>query len=101
MLALVAVGVSRCRLATDPVAGAELETSHGSLERCIRRCLVFFGELLRIENIIHEAILRACGGDAACIAKENARHERAVARIEAGRDSCVARCHHQGGGNGR
>jgi hypothetical protein len=39
--------------------------------------------------------------DPACVALEQARHEAAVARIEAGRSQCIASCHHQGGGTGR
>jgi hypothetical protein len=103
LLAVVATSVSQCRLAPDRVASTELETSHGGggLSRCVKFCTALFNALMEAENRLHNAILKACKGDAACIEHENQRHERVVKKIEAGRDSCLARCHHQGSGSGR
>jgi len=44
--------------------------------------------------------VKACGSDAACLAAEDARHDAAVAAIQAQRKTCQNNCHHQGGGTG-
>jgi hypothetical protein len=103
LLALVAVGVSQCRLSPDAAAGLSLGTS-GGLSPCVRACVNQYNPLIRAESDLHKANIEACKSapdKEACLAAENARHEAEVDRLEAAKDACIARCHHQGGGTGR
>lgn len=102
VLGVTAFGISQCRLSPDAADRAALETGAGrGLGPCISACAHRANELIRAESELHVGNVHACGGDPACLAQEEIRHIAAVARIQAGRDSCFQRCHHQGRGGGR
>ncbi len=96
VFAFLALGISQCKLATDRVTGLGVEAGLGP---CIRQCAEDANAQLRDESVLHVANVQACADDPECLEQEEARHEAAVAQIQAGRDTCYERCHHQGGGS--
>ncbi len=102
--AVMALLVTQCRMVGDAtlapngvgLAGSHPE-NHGN---CISECAHAYADSNQVESALHASILKGCGGDASCIANENARYAAVTARIEAGRKACFDDCHHQGGGAG-
>ncbi len=85
-------------MVTDNLTRARVGTANAN--SCIRECARIANEAIRVESDLHVANVHACGSDPLCLANEDARHEAAVAAIQAKRKICQNACHHQGGGQG-
>ena len=95
----VAVTLTQCKMVTDTLATTGVAGTESTVN-CIADCEHTANDAKRAENNLHEANVRACAGNRACLAAEDARHEAALIRIQLSRKNCQDRCHHQGGGNG-
>ena len=95
---LLAVAATTCRMVTDNVV-RPLEQPLKA-EGCMHDCAKAAVERIHAENDVHHDNVKACNGDAQCLAQEEARHEAAQAAIDAFRKQCQQNCHHQGGGKG-
>jgi len=98
-LAGLAAGLTQCRMVTDSAQDARLAEADKS-SNCMAACAHAFADAVRAEHDLHVANIHACAGDTTCEAAEDARHEAAMAQIDAGRKDCQGRCHSQGGGAG-
>jgi hypothetical protein len=95
---LVAVAATTCRMVTDNVVRPlEQPLQAGG---CMHDCAKAAVERIHAENDLHHDNVKACNGDAQCLAQEETRHEAAQAAIDAFRKQCQQECHHQGGGRG-
>jgi len=95
--------LSQCRMIGDNVTGPADGLSASASNRassCIATCSRAYADSNRVESQLHVSIIQACGSDVACKAAEDARHDAAVIRIDAGKVACQNACHHQGGGTG-
>lgn len=98
-----ALVLTQCRMVGDQVTspagglGLARQENHGN---CISECAKAYADSNKVESALHVANVKACGGDAACLATEEARFETAKERIASGRKDCFDGCHHQGGGAG-
>ena len=97
-IGLVAM-LTQCKMVTDQLSSTKVSQNEDAAS-CISACAHAFNDSLHVESTLHVSNIHACGGDAACVAKEDARHDAAVARIQRGRQDCQNSCHHQGGGVG-
>lgn len=103
--ALLALVLNQCRMVGDQVmtpaasglSVAQQPANHGN---CISECAKAFADSNKVESALHVANVRACGGDAACVATEDARFEAVKSRLADDRKACFDACHHQGGGAG-
>ena len=98
LAAWMLAGVTQCRMVTDAVLRPQ--ASSAGAGNCMSACAHAANEAIRAESDLHKLNIKACGSDAACVAAEDARHDAAVAAIQAQRKICQNNCHHQGGGNG-
>lgn len=96
--AWLGAGVTQCRMVTDAVLRPEVGSARAG--DCMRACAKRANEAIHEENELHRQNVHACGGDATCLAQEDARHEAAMAAIQSQRKACQNNCHHQGGGSG-
>lgn len=95
---LLAASTTQCRMVTDKLVRAQVGAA--SVSSCITACSQVANAALRVESELHKKLVKECGTDAQCLAQEDARHEAAVAAIQARRKVCQNNCHHQGGGSG-
>jgi hypothetical protein len=91
--------LAQCRSVTDNVFGRS--NAAAKAENCVKSCAKASNDAKQAESRTHVANVKACGGNASCLAQEQARHEAAIAAINEARKRCQAGCHHQGGGQGR
>jgi len=102
--AIALFGLTQCKLAPDKVTGID-KTEAGKAAsapgNCISECAHRANDAMQVEQDLHKDNVKACSGNPACLAAENARHDAAVDQIQEGRKECMGNCHHQGGGNGR
>jgi hypothetical protein len=91
--------LAQCRSVTDSVFGRN--SAAAQAESCFNDCAKAANAQMRAESDLHTANVKACSGDPTCLANEQARHDAAVAAIQANRKACQAGCHHQGSGSGR
>lgn len=91
--------LAQCRSVTDNLTGRA--SAAAKAQSCVSQCADAANAQIRTESELHVANVKACNGDAACLAQEEARHEAAVATIQSARQACQSACHHQGGGSGR
>jgi hypothetical protein len=91
--------LAQCRSVTDTVFGRS--NAAAKAENCVQGCADAANDLKKAESKTHVANVKACGGNASCLAQEQARHEAAIQAINESRKRCQASCHHQGGGQGR
>jgi len=97
-LAASSLALTQCRMVGDRLTGVDA----GLFKRkgdCRAVCQDEFKARNKAETSLHVERVRACGGDPACLAEEEARHEAAVADSKAQRDACLNGCHQQGGGS--
>jgi hypothetical protein len=99
------VVLAQCQMTADKVTGVATEMarskqSKGNGSNCISKCSDKGEKDLDKEDDKHEKNIDKCDGDPTCIANENARHDAAVAQIQADVRACIDECHHQGGGHG-
>lgn len=100
---VAAVALSQCMMTADKVTG--VDPSHKVKEKvdsgnCIPDCAHSANDAMDAEKDLHKNNVQACGGDATCLANEEARHEAAVNQIQADRKACMDGCHEQGNGRG-
>jgi hypothetical protein len=100
LLVLSVVTLSRCTLVSDRLTGVDSRSFRKAPVPCIVECQRVANEQIRVESVLHVSNVKACDGDADCLADEESRHEAAVNDIQAGREGCVGGCHDQGGGQG-
>ena len=100
LLSLAALGLSQCRIVDDRLTGVRAQTLRGGPPACLVQCQGAAHQALRAESQLHTTNVKACNGDAACLAAEEERHKAAVASIQTARRACLDGCHHQGRGRG-
>ena len=102
--AVALFGLTQCKLAPDKVTGIEQTVAGKSAAapgNCISECAHAANDAMKVEQDLHKDNVKACSGNPACLAAEDARHVAAVDQIQEGRKECMNNCHHQGGGSGR
>lgn len=92
-----ALTLTQCKPIADQVTGT---AASANANQCVTGCTRTYNELVRVESTLHVKNVQDCNGDATCLALEDARHDAAMASIQANRDNCINSCHHQGGGTG-
>lgn len=98
-LAISSLVLTQCQMVGDKLTGVKV----GVFQRkngCVKDCTEARKDAQKAERQRHQDALRACNGDDACIAAENARHDAADDAIDAAFKDCLFGCHLQGGGNG-
>ncbi len=96
---IAAVGLSQCKLVDERLTG--VANPFGlQPEVCMQQCAVDAAARVRAEADLHSHNVRACHGDAACIALEQVRHQNVILQINSDREACFNNCHHQGSGSG-
>lgn len=97
-LAVTVVTLTHCRSVGDRLNGVDV----GQFKRpgtCIDGCYDAYRKAVKAEGDLHASLVRNCNDDQACLSDEEARHEAALARIQADRIRCQNNCHQQGGGS--
>ena len=101
LLALLAASLTltHCRMVGDRVTGPGVDLLRRKNE-CTATCQDQFKARNQAENQLNQANIAACGGNAACLAAEETRHQAALAASKVLRDACLVACSHlQGGGS--
>lgn len=96
-LAAASLTLTHCRMVGDRLNGIDAGIFRRS-DECKKKCQDEYMVRNQAEDKQHAQLLAACGGDATCIANENARHAAAEADSKNQRDACINACHQQGGG---
>lgn len=99
LLGVVTLTLSQCRMVDDRITGVTFGRNNPS--NCFSACSRTYNDSIRVEAQRHVDTVQGCAGDPVCLAMEEIRHEAAVDRIQAGRQTCQDNCHHQGRGGGR
>lgn len=99
LVALLAASLTlvQCRQVGDGITGVNVDLFRRKNE-CTAQCQDEFKARNQAEDRLNEQNIAACGGNAACLAAEAARHAAAEADSKAQRDACMNACHQQGGG---
>jgi len=99
LLALVAcsLALTQCRMVGDRLTGVNAVLLKAK-SSCRTDCQDAFKARNQAEALLHVQRVQACGGNPACLAEEEARHEAAMRDSKAQRDACINACHQQGGG---
>jgi hypothetical protein len=98
-LAAATVALTQCQMVTDKLTGVQASVFKRKND-CIKDCASDRKEAERKEKKLNKDLERACGGNAACLSEEKARHDAALAAIDAAYRDCINRCHSQGGDDG-
>ena len=96
-LAASSLALTQCRMVGDTLTGVRVEAFKRKSD-CLRTCKDINKNDRKAENEQFAANISACGGNAACRAAENARHDAALQAIEAAYVACQNSCHNQGSG---
>ena len=96
-LAVSSVALTQCRMVGDSLTGVRVSAFKRKSD-CLKDCKEANKNDRKAENDLHSSAISGCGGDAACRAAENARHDAAQQAIEAAYVACQNSCHNQGGG---
>src|SRR5262245_19588699 len=96
-LAASSVALTQCKMVGDRLSGIRTDLLKRKSD-CIKGCKDTLKNDTKSEQDVHVAALRACRGDAACLAAESARHQAALQAIQAAFVACENGCHQQGGG---
>jgi hypothetical protein len=96
-LAVASVALTQSRMVCVRLSGVMVSPMRAS-SSCLRACKDKRRDDLKAEDRLHRQQLHDCDRNASCIEQENARHEAAVAAIEAAYQECLNNCHTQGGG---
>ena len=94
----LAATLATCKSVTDNVLSSRQPATQTA--SCVSECAHVANDAMRVESDLHVANVKACKGDAQCLANEDARHQAAVDAIQAQRQRCQDNCHHQGSGSG-
>ena len=94
---LISAAVTQCKMVTDSVTRPQADPSGPG--KCISACAHEANDRMRDESELHKNNVKACK-DPVCKQQEADRHEAAVREIQNFRKTCMAGCHHQGGGKG-
>ena len=95
-LAASSVALTQCRMVGDTLTGVRVDAFKRKSD-CLKDCKDRNKDDRKAEQNLYTANISACGGNAACRAAENARHEAALQAIEAAYVACQNSCHNQGG----
>jgi len=100
--ASLTVLLSQCRMVTDQITApaTRIAMTAQKPKDCTTNCQDQYTAAIKAENDLHRTNEQLCGTDPVCLANEEARHEAALAQIQANRKACLDTCHHQGGGSG-
>ena len=96
VLGVVAITLTQCTQVGDNLTGVGLLSNKPV--SCKKACDNAYNLAKKQEDSLNKANKQACGSDAACKAAEAARHNAALAALQAQRDACKANCHKQGAG---
>jgi len=96
LLGVVAITLTQCTQVGDNLTGIGLISNKPV--SCKKQCDKDYNLAKKQEDALHKANNQACGSDAACKSAEKARHDAAIAALQAQRDACKANCHKQGAG---
>ena len=96
--AALAATLVTCKAVTDTVLAPQEPESFTA--NCLSKCKHDGDGDDRDENERHNAIEKACRGDAGCNKHEADRHRDADDHNKKKRRKCQDGCHHQGGGHG-
>lgn len=99
LLALLAASLTliECRMVGDNLTGVNVDLFRRK-DECLATCQDQFKARNKAEDVLHAQNVAACGGDAACLAAEEARHLAVENDSKVQRDACMNGCHQQGGG---
>jgi hypothetical protein len=99
LLALLAASLTliQCTQVGDSLTGINVDLFKRK-DECLAKCQAEYQARNQAEDTLNAQNLAACGGNAACIAAENARHIAAQNNSKAQREACMNACHQQGGG---
>jgi hypothetical protein len=97
-LAISSVALTQCRMVGDRLAGVRTDLLKRKSD-CVKACKETLKSDTKAEGDVHSAAVRACRGNAACLAAEAARHQAALQAIDAAFVACENGCHQQGGGS--
>jgi len=107
ILCVIAVGaLSQCKLTPDKVTGVanslsqDVKAKNDNRGNCVSDCAHRANDAMDLEKSLHQQNVKACNGNPACLAAEEARHDAALIQIQTDRQHCIDGCHHQGGGHG-
>ena len=95
-LAVASLALTHCRMVGDRTTG--ITASVLKAKSCLGICQNNADAAMKDEDKTNKDNLKACGSDATCVNQENARHDAAVAAIQAALVACQNNCHQQGGG---
>lgn len=95
------VGLTRCRPASDRIAGIELGVPRTlSLRvRCAHDCQADYVAALRAEASRFRAALRACGARADCLSERRRVHRQLLNELLRDRLKCKRACYNEGAGS--
>lgn len=96
-LAVSSLALTQCRMVGDSLTGVRVDSFKRKSD-CTRACKDAYKDDRKAEQDLYASNISACRGDAACKAQERARHDAAMAAIEAAYLACLNACHNQGGG---
>ena len=96
--AALAATLVTCKTVTDNVLAPREPATLAA--NCMSKCKHEGDDDDRNENDRHNAIVKACKGDAGCNKREADRHRDADDHNKKKRRKCQDDCHHQGGGHG-
>jgi hypothetical protein len=102
ILTLILALAAGCTLVGDTVTGVSLNKANPT--SCLHGCAGSSADQVRAEVAAHKAAIEGCGAlpesdHEACMTAEAARHQAAMATINAGRQECMNSCHRQGSGS--
>lgn len=96
-LAVASVALTHCRMVTDRTTGIVADVMKA--KSCLGICQANADDATKDEDKLNKDNLKNCNGDATCISQENARHDAALAAIQAALVACQNNCHEQGAGS--
>ena len=97
-LAAASLTLTHCQMVGDRLTGVDAGMFKRKNE-CLADCQAAFQARNQAEDALHAQNVAACGGDATCLANEDARYEAAQRLSKDQRDACMNGCHQQGGGS--
>jgi hypothetical protein len=98
LFVLALFSLSQCRMVNDRLVGVDVGLLRQTPAKCMDKCRKEAEKELKVEERVHLTYVRACNGNATCLASEDTRHQAAVQGIEDRRQECASNCHSQGGG---
>ena len=94
-LAVASLSLTHCRMVGDTTTG--ITASVLKAKSCLGICQNNADAATKDEDKLHKDNLSDCT-NTTCVNQENARHDAAIAAIQAALVACQNNCHQQGGG---